>query len=455
DRLLERDRRLRGAADLVDLVRGEVEVAGDLERERLAAQLGAELALGADDLVELLDDVHGHANRARLVGERAGDRLADPPRRVRGELEPLAVVELLGRADEADRPLLDQVEERQALVAVALGDRDDEAEVRLHHLLLGAVVAAFDPLRQLDLLRRGEQVDAADVLEEELERIGRDLLRLDLLGGGLVLFLRGPDDLDLEIVEGLVEVVDLAGVEVELVEGERDLVGGERSCLLAGLQERAGLVGLEYRHAGLDDRSLVTTHRSHPSRQGRQASRPLVFRQTPRPRPRHCARRSGRSPWAERLIFASAGLDPSELGEEPRRRGAERRPRAEAAGEPQLDARLLHLGEPEQAEPEVEPHGLALRVALRERAEERERARGVGLVEACDRRGDLRLRIGGRERGRRLELPLGRDLAAEALEGDAVEELPALTPGPREALQEWELLRLRQPVELGGRGEAW
>ena len=121
---------------------------------RLAAQLGDQLALGAADLVELLDDVDRDADRARLVGERAGDRLADPPGRVGRELEALAVVELLGRADQAERALLDQVEEGQALVAVVLGDRDDQAQVRLDHLLLGVEVAALDPLGEVDLLLR-------------------------------------------------------------------------------------------------------------------------------------------------------------------------------------------------------------------------------------------------------------------------------------------------------------
>src|SRR2546421_241385 len=102
-----------------------VEPVAELEDAALAVREGAE------DLLQLLDDVHGHADRARLVGERTRDSLADPPRRIRRELEALAVVELLGGANEPDRPLLDQVEERQALVAVALGDRHDEAKVRL------------------------------------------------------------------------------------------------------------------------------------------------------------------------------------------------------------------------------------------------------------------------------------------------------------------------------------
>ena len=105
-------------------------------------------------LFELLDDVDRDADRPRLVGERAGDRLADPPGRVGRELEAPAVVELLRRADQAQGPLLDQVEEGQALVAVVLGDRDDQAQVRLDHLLLGVEVTALDPLRELDLLLR-------------------------------------------------------------------------------------------------------------------------------------------------------------------------------------------------------------------------------------------------------------------------------------------------------------
>src|SRR5207237_7275971 len=100
---------------------------GDLLRTRLAAEALHELTLDVHDLVQLLDHVHGNANRARLVGDRARHRLADPPRRVRRELVALAVVELLDRADEPERALLDQVEERQPAPQLALRDRDNEA----------------------------------------------------------------------------------------------------------------------------------------------------------------------------------------------------------------------------------------------------------------------------------------------------------------------------------------
>ncbi len=122
--------------------------------------------------------MHRHADRARLVGESARNRLADPPRRIRRELEASSVVELLRGADETDRPFLDEIEEGQALVSVLLRDRDDEPKIRFDHLLLRAVVTSLDPLREADLLRRGQQIDLADVLQEELQRIDRDLVRL-------------------------------------------------------------------------------------------------------------------------------------------------------------------------------------------------------------------------------------------------------------------------------------
>src|SRR5436190_2288825 len=243
DRLLERDRRLRAAPDLLDLVRAELDVPADLPRGRLPAELGAQLPLRADDLVQLLDDVHRHADRPGLVRQGAGDGLADPPGGVRRELEALAVVELLGRAHEPDRPLLDEIEEGQALVAVLLGDRDDEAQVRLDHLLLRAMLPALDALRELDLLGGGEKVDLADVLQEELQRVGRDLTRLRLRRLLVVPVLH---HFDVQLLERVVKVVDLRGVELKLAERRRDFLGAERPGYAAGFQQPLCLVRIEH-----------------------------------------------------------------------------------------------------------------------------------------------------------------------------------------------------------------
>src|SRR5438045_6114474 len=79
DRLLQRDRGLRGALDRVDLLRLDAGDLGDLLGGGLAAQLGDELALGAADLVELLGDVDGDADRPGLVGPGARGGLAATP----------------------------------------------------------------------------------------------------------------------------------------------------------------------------------------------------------------------------------------------------------------------------------------------------------------------------------------------------------------------------------------
>ena len=108
------------------------------------------------------------------------------------------------------------------------------------------MLAALDALRELDLLRGGQERNLADVLEEELEGISGDLrLRLDL---GLV----GPrvDDRDLCLFEGGEEVVELRGLELELVERERELVGIDLTRAITDLQKTLALVAGE----GLLDR---------------------------------------------------------------------------------------------------------------------------------------------------------------------------------------------------------
>jgi hypothetical protein len=70
------------------------------------------------------------------------------------------------------------------LVAVVLGDRDDEAQVRLDHPLLRRPVAALDQLGELDLLRGGEQRVAPGLAQEELERVVVDSTGWTTTGGG-------------------------------------------------------------------------------------------------------------------------------------------------------------------------------------------------------------------------------------------------------------------------------
>ena len=174
DRPVEARDRARDVGHRRDLLERQLGLGGDL----LVGRVAAELASASVRRVRWIL----RSRWAMFVGTRIVRALfsiprwiglADPVRRVGRELEAAAPVELLGRADQAEDPLLDEVEQRQLVLRVALGDRDDEREVGVDHPLLGLRVALLDALGELDLLLGGQQRVAADLVEEQAQRVGR------------------------------------------------------------------------------------------------------------------------------------------------------------------------------------------------------------------------------------------------------------------------------------------
>ncbi len=185
DRRLERDRVFDELEQRADALGREAALLRDLGQQRLAVELLRQLAAGAHHAPHLLGDVDGQPDRPSLVGERARDRLADPPGRVGRELVAERVVELLDRPDQAEVALLDQVEQRDAGLGVVARDRHHQAQVRLDQLLLGRLVALVLQARELAFLGGRQQRPVADLADVELERVGRLRLRrlaLDRLG---------------------------------------------------------------------------------------------------------------------------------------------------------------------------------------------------------------------------------------------------------------------------------
>ena len=142
-------------------------------RPSLRAELGLDLA----HLDLSLRDVDRNADRAAGVLQATLNRLTDPQGAVGGELEALAPVELLDRADQAQHALLDQVLQRKAVALVAARLRDDQSQVGVDHPVLGLQVAALDALGQLDLLRGGQQLVHAGLPEEQIQRLQRTVDR--------------------------------------------------------------------------------------------------------------------------------------------------------------------------------------------------------------------------------------------------------------------------------------
>src|SRR5262245_60021476 len=150
DRGLQTDRLLGDLEHLAHLLERYGELFGQLLRRWFAADLVQHLPRGAHDLVEGLDHVHGDADRAGLVRNRAGDGLPDPPRRVGRKLVAAPVLELVDRLHQSNVSLLDQIQELQAAVAVFLDDGDHQAKVGFHQFLLGLTGLALALLHGLD-----------------------------------------------------------------------------------------------------------------------------------------------------------------------------------------------------------------------------------------------------------------------------------------------------------------
>jgi hypothetical protein len=288
------------------------------------------------------------------------------------------------------------------------------------------VLAPLDPFRELDLLRGREQRDLADVLEEELERVGRDLR----LGLGLCLRflgLAGVDDGDLGLLERGVEVVELRRLELQLVESERELVGVQLARAVPGFQESLALVADE---DFLDRRASGSALRFFS---GQTAPLPR--------RPSHgsctCGGRQSNAPLGQ---VGPGLLPPSRLSaaraadrlEVAFRLPRERRARLRVRREPELALGELDAARPEQQHAEVEAHARIAPVRRGERAEKPECARGRVLVELADSSSHLCLDVAREAACGAVEDARRGDRPPDALQADAVEELlphPAVLRG--------------------------
>src|SRR5438094_1040 len=189
ERRIEGEVRLGDGEGLGDLFLGDVHAFGDLLHGRLAAELLEQRRRALPDAVQRPGAVERDAHDARLLGERLENRLADPPHRIRDELDPFRLVELVGGANQAEVALVDQIGERDTLILVLLRDRHHEPQVGAHQLVERLGIALLDPLRERHFLLTGDQRVLADLAEILVERslIERGTFRRVQLHGRITL----------------------------------------------------------------------------------------------------------------------------------------------------------------------------------------------------------------------------------------------------------------------------
>ena len=124
--------------------------------------------------------IQRHPHDTRLLSQRLKDCLANPPHRVRDELDSLGFVEFVRGADQTEIALVDQVGERHALILVLLRHRNHEAQIRTDQFVERILITDADSTRQFGFLfarDEGIDTDVAQVLVQRPFLVLRLLFR--------------------------------------------------------------------------------------------------------------------------------------------------------------------------------------------------------------------------------------------------------------------------------------
>src|SRR5579884_3198668 len=136
DGRLQRDWLLRDLEDLAHFGHRDIHALGNFLRSWLAPEFLHQLPRGANELVDGFDHVHRNTDGAGLIGNGAGDGLADPPRGVRGEFIAATVFKLVHGFHQADVAFLNQVKELQPAVGIFFGDGNHKTQVSFNQFAL-------------------------------------------------------------------------------------------------------------------------------------------------------------------------------------------------------------------------------------------------------------------------------------------------------------------------------
>ncbi len=151
DRSFQRNRILCDLLDLTDTVDRHIQLFCDLFRQRFPAQLLQQNPRRTRQTVDRLHHMHGDSDRARLVCDRARDRLTDPPRRIRGKFESFLIVKLFHRFHQSEVAFLDQIQKQHPASDIPLRNGNNQPQVCLRQALLRRFIAFLHLARQLDL----------------------------------------------------------------------------------------------------------------------------------------------------------------------------------------------------------------------------------------------------------------------------------------------------------------
>jgi len=115
--------------------------------------------------------VNGEADRTRLIHDSLFHVPTDPPDGVGRKAEATFRIEFLYRMDKAEISFLDQIQEGEPAVEIAMRDLDHQPQVADDHALACSTVTAVGEAGETGLFLGRQQLGAADLVEVQTGRI--------------------------------------------------------------------------------------------------------------------------------------------------------------------------------------------------------------------------------------------------------------------------------------------
>ena len=112
-----------------------------------------------------------NTNSSRLICDRSGDCLTDPPCRIRTEFISFCPVKFIYCLDQTQVSFLYQIQEQHPAAHIFLGYADNKTQVGFTKLLLRIFISCFHPFCQIDFLLCGQKRDFTDFLQVHTYRV--------------------------------------------------------------------------------------------------------------------------------------------------------------------------------------------------------------------------------------------------------------------------------------------
>src|SRR5678809_964777 len=143
DRSLQRNWLTCDFQNLPHFVERQVHAFGDFLRGRFPPEFLDQMTRGSNQFVDRLYHMDWDTDGPCLIGNRAGNSLANPPGGIGTELVAALVLKLIHGLHQANIAFLDQVKELKAPVRIFLGDTDNETKIRLNQFGLPTLDLVF------------------------------------------------------------------------------------------------------------------------------------------------------------------------------------------------------------------------------------------------------------------------------------------------------------------------